>query len=103
MVRTASIRFLGTELGVPLPRARPVRPRAAAPSAPPGWRWLLIVGLLGLGLALKMGVNGLRTIETLQSAACFGLAGLLLLLLGLGRRYRSHQARTWHYQPFPWH
>ena len=102
MVRTASIRFLGTEPGFPLPPARPARPWPPATPAPPGWRWPLIVGLLGLGLALMMGVAGLRTVETLQSAACFSLAGLLLLLLGLGRRYRSHQARTWHYQPLPW-
>jgi hypothetical protein len=64
---------------------------------------MLIVGLLGLGLALMMGVAGLRTAETLQAVACSGLGGLLLFVLGLGRWYRSNQARTWHYQAFPWH
>jgi drug/metabolite transporter (DMT)-like permease len=80
----------------------PIRPPAAERPASPAWRWLLLLGLAGLFLALALGFAGLRDGGSLRPAAGLALAGLLALGLGLGRRHRAHQALTWHGRARRW-
>ena len=88
---------------MPLPPRLPARPPFAEPPAPPGWRWLLLLGLVGLILALTLGIIGLRSGGTVRPAAGFGLGGMLLVVLGLSRWYRASQALTWHSRERRWH
>jgi len=87
---------------MPLPPRSPATPPKATPPALPAWQWPLILGLAGLGLALSLGFAGRWGGAIMLPVAGFTLAGLLLIWLGLGRRYRARQTLAWHSRERSW-